>query len=268
MTLTVRQILEPWRNARTAIVSFAASFLVVPLIAFAVTRLFPMEKPLLTGLILLSLAAGSEALPKITEMAKGNARYAVGLMGMQIVVSVICVPFLIAAFLPGVTLDRTKLVMKLIVLVLLPLAAGLFVNSRSESAAKRIERVLHKISTILLIIVFALYIAANFEIISSIFRWDTILVGGIYSAFAFVAGVLLGGPDRDMRMTLGVGSILRSGSIAMVFASQAFSDPKVITMIMLVVILWLPVLPAMVLIFRRVCRDTLLKDSFGSLSRG
>lgn len=51
-TLTVRQILEPLRNNRLVITSFAVSFLVVPLIAFVITRIHPLEEPLKIGLIL------------------------------------------------------------------------------------------------------------------------------------------------------------------------------------------------------------------------
>ena len=267
MTLTVRKILEPWRNARIAISSFAASLLAVPILALAITWAIPLDHALRTGLVLLSLSAGSEALPKIAEMMKGDARYAVGLMGIQITITVIFVPFILAVFVPGVNIHRSVLVMKLVVLVLVPLAVGLFLNARYESAAKRMQLVLHKVSTILLMVVFALYIAANFEILSSICRLDTVLVAVIYSALAFVAGYLFGGPDKEGRITLGVGSLLRSGSIEMVFASQAFTDPKVITMIMLVVVSWLVVLPAMVVTFGWIAAPSFCQGS-QSLSQG
>jgi len=250
-TLTVRQILEPLRNIRLVITSFAASFLIVPLIALVVTRIHPLEEPLKIGLILLSMTAGSEALPKITGSVKGNTAYAVGLMSMQIIVSLVYVPLLISVLLPEVSLNHFKLVMKLALFVLLPLMGGLFLKARHEAVAKSLEHALHKISMVSLLLVFALLVAAKFEVILSILHLEVVLTVIVYLALSFAAGYLLGGPNPDNRMTLAVGSILRSGSIALLVASQAFSDPKVIIMIMLILIMMLPVLPAMIWLFRR-----------------
>jgi len=102
-----------------------------------------------------------------------------------------------------------------------------------------------------LLLVFALLVAIKFEVILNILHLEVVLTVIVYLALAFAAGFLLGGPKPDTRMTLAVGSILRSGGIALVVGSQAFSDPKVIIMIVLVLILILPVLPAMIWMSRR-----------------
>jgi len=251
MTLTVRQILEPLRNIRLVIISFAASFLAVPLIAFVITRIHPLERPLQIGLILLSMTAGSEALPKISAIVKGNTGYAVGLMCMQIIVSLVYVPLLISVLLPQVTINHFKLVMKLVLFVLLPLIGGLFLKARHESTVEKMEHALHKISMVSLLLVFALLIAAKFEVILDILHLEVVLIVIVYLALAFAAGYLLGGPKPDIRMTLAVGSVLRSGGIALVVGSQAFGDPKVIIMIMLILILMVPILPTMIWMFRR-----------------
>jgi BASS family bile acid:Na+ symporter len=209
-----------------------------------------LEEPLKIGLILLSMTAGSEALPKITGIFKGDTAYAVGLMCMQIIVSLVYVPLLISVLLPEVSINHFKLVMKLALFVLLPLVGGLFLKARRESAAKSLEHALHKISMVSLILVFALFIVAKFEVILNILHLEVVLTVIVYLALAFAAGYLLGGPKPDIRTALAVGSILRSGGIALVVASQAFSDPKVIAMIMLILILMLPVLPTMIWMFR------------------
>jgi len=254
-TLTLRQILEPLRNVRLVIVSIAVSFLVVPLIAIVITRIHPLEEPLKIGLILLSITAGSEALPKITGIVKGNTGYAVGLMCLQIIVSLVYVPLLISVLLPEVSISHFKLLMKLVLFVLLPLMGGLFLKARHEPAVAKIEHALHKISMVSLVFVFVLLIAAKFAVVLEILHLEVVLAVIVYLVLSFAAGYVLGGPNPDTRMTLAVGSILRSGGIALVAASQAFSDPKVIVMIMSILILMLPVLPAMVWVFRR-CSPT------------
>lgn len=250
LSLTLRQILEPLRSIRLVISSLAASFLLVPLIAVVLTRIHPLERPLRIGLILLSMTAGSEGLPKITGIVKGNTAYAVGLMCMQLVVSLVYVPSLISVLLPEVSVDHVKLATKLVVLVFLPLATGLLLKARRESAAVRLEHWLHKVSMFSLVLMFALFIAANYSAVLAILHFEAVLTVIVYLALSFIVGYLLGGPNPGTRTALAVGSLLRSGSIAMVVASQAFDDPRVIVMIISIFILMLPVLPVMIWVFR------------------
>ena len=194
-TLTVQKILEPLRNVRLVITSFAVSFVLIPLIAFVITRVHTLERPLQIGMILLSMTAGSEALPKIAGIVKGNTAYAVGLMSMQIIVSLVYVPLLISALLPEVSISHFKLVMKLVLFVLLPLMGGLFLKATYEPAAKSLEHALHKISILSLFLVFALLVAAKFDVILNILHLEVVLSVIAYLALAFAAGYLLGRPE-------------------------------------------------------------------------
>ena len=127
-SLTVRQIIEPLRNVRLVTVSLLTSFIIVPLIALAIAHLFRLDEPLKIGLVLLSMTAGTEALPKVTAIAKGNIAFSVALMFIQLVVSMIYVPSVLAIVLPEVNLHPLQLLLKLFVLVLLPLGVGLFLK--------------------------------------------------------------------------------------------------------------------------------------------
>ena len=63
LSLTTAQILQPLKNVRLVILALLANFVLVPLLAFGITRLIPMDQSLQIGLIVLSTVAG-RALPR------------------------------------------------------------------------------------------------------------------------------------------------------------------------------------------------------------
>jgi beta-1,4-mannosyltransferase len=57
-SLTVSQIFAPLRSVRLVVVALVGNFVLVPLLAIALTRLSPLSEPLKIGVILLGVAAG------------------------------------------------------------------------------------------------------------------------------------------------------------------------------------------------------------------
>jgi hypothetical protein len=86
--LTIAQIIAPLRNVRLLVLSLLANFVLMPLAAIALARLLRLDEPLGVGLLLLGAAAGAPFLPKLTQVAKGNLAFAVGLMVLLLVITV------------------------------------------------------------------------------------------------------------------------------------------------------------------------------------
>jgi Sodium Bile acid symporter family len=57
-SLTVSQIFAPLRSVRLVVLALVGNFVLVPLLAIALTRLIPLSEPLKIGVILLGVAAG------------------------------------------------------------------------------------------------------------------------------------------------------------------------------------------------------------------
>jgi predicted Na+-dependent transporter len=240
--LTLRQILDPLRNVRLVITSLGVSYILVPLIAIVISRVIPLEQPLRIGLVLLSMTAGTEAGPKIIETAKGNVAFSVALLSMQLIVTIMYVPLVLSMLFPEVHFDHTKLLLKLFALVLLPMASGLFLKARHEAIAERLSPFIHGTSTVFMFLMAGLIIILNFAEIVRLVGSGAILAGMIFVVISFVAGYLLGGPERENKLTLGFMSGARNASISLMIASQVFDNPDVLLMITLTVILMLCIL--------------------------
>jgi len=240
--LTVARIIEPLHNIRLVALALLANFVLMPLGAFALAKVLWLDEPLGIGLLLLGCAAGAPFLPKLAELAKGNLAFAVGAMVLLMVVTVGYLPIVLPLLLPGVTVDPWTIARSLVLLMLLPLAAGLALKARYADWAARVKPALDWISNISLILLVLLITAANIDKVLQVFGTRGILAGLLFIAFGFGTGWLLGGLGVGTRRVMALGTGQRNIAAALVVANQSFSDAKVVVMVIVVAIVGLIIL--------------------------
>lgn len=234
LSLTVGQIVAPLKNIRLVALSLTANFVLAPLAAFGLWKAFGLDEPLGIGLLLCGLAAGAPFLIKLAEFAKADMAFAVGLMVLLMVVTVGYVPLVLPVFVAGTAVNPARIAVSLVVLMLIPLAAGLALRARGPGIAARFRPVIGKVSTLSMILVIVLTIAAHFNSVLSVFGTFGILATVVYTMICAGIGWLLGGSAA--RDVLALGTAQRNAAAAFVVAGQNFDDPKVVVMITVVLI--------------------------------
>src|SRR5689334_7547274 len=78
LKLTVKQIWEPLRNIRLVILSLLTNFLLVPVFIYLLLQVVPLTEPVKDGFIIMALASGPPALPKLAQIVKGNLAFSTG----------------------------------------------------------------------------------------------------------------------------------------------------------------------------------------------
>jgi BASS family bile acid:Na+ symporter len=242
LNLTVGQIIAPLRNARLVVLSLLVNFVLMPLGALALAGLLRLDQPMGVGLLLLGSAAGAPFLPKLAQIAKGNLAFGVGLMVLLMVVTVGYLPLVLPLLLPGVSVDPAKIARSLFLLMLLPLAGALAVKAYFADVAARTKPLFDRLSNLGLIVLMLLITTGNVNNVLAVFGTGGILAGLLFIAIGFVTGWLLGGPDRNTRRVLALGTAQRNIAAALVVGSQSFSDPKVVVMVVVVAIVSLLIL--------------------------
>jgi BASS family bile acid:Na+ symporter len=240
--LTTAQIVEPLRNVRLVALALLANFVLMPLGAIALVKVLWLDEPFGIGLLLLGCAAGAPFLPKLAELAKGNLAFAVGAMVVLMVVTVGYLRIVLPLLLRGITVDTWNIARSLGLLMLLPLAVGLVLKARYEDLATRVKPWLDWISNVSLILVILLITAANLDKVLQVFGTRGILAGLLLIAVGFGIGWLLGGPGNDTRSVMALGTGQRNVAASFVVATQSFSDPKVVVMVIVVAIVGLIIL--------------------------
>ena len=224
LSLTVSQILQPLRNTRLVIMALAANFVVVPAVAFALTRIIPLDQSVQIGLLLLGTAAGAPFLPKLAQIAKANVAFAVGLMTILIIVTIVYLPIVLPLLLPGVKVDAGQIALSLIVTMFVPLLIGLFIKARYEGAAGALQPVMSQISTISLALLLVLMLALNVKNVIALFGTGAILATLLFLAISLLVGYFLGGPSTETRQVLALGTGQRNLSAAFIIATASFAD--------------------------------------------
>ena len=253
--LTIGQIVTPLRNRRLVVLALLGNFVLMPLAAVILSTLLRLDQPLGVGLLLLGTAAGAPFLPKLAEIAKGNLAFAVGLMVLLMVVTIGYLPLVLPLLLQGVSVNPAKIARSLVLLMLLPLGAGLALKARYEEAAARVKPVLDRVSSLSLILLVLLISAANIRNVLDVFGTRGILAGILFIVLGFGIGWLLGGPEADTRRVLALGTGQRNIAAALVVGSQSFDDPKVVVMVIVVAIVGLLILMPLSRVLAKRCLD-------------
>jgi bile acid:Na+ symporter, BASS family len=234
--LALGDIVKPLRNVRVVALLLFANFVLMPIAAIFLAKVLWLDEGFAVGLLLLGCAAGAPFLPKLAELAGGDLPFAVGAMILLTLASVAYLPIALPLLLPGITVDSWKIARSLVLFMLLPLAAGLFLKAQYEEWAERLRPIIDRIANVSLILLIALITAANLDKVLQVFGTRGILAGLLFIALGLGIGWLLGGSDTKTKSVMALGTSSRNIAAALVVGSQSFSDPKVVVMIIVVAI--------------------------------
>jgi bile acid:Na+ symporter, BASS family len=230
--LTIRDIVEPLRNVRLLLASLAANFLVMPAAAWVVSRLLSLEPDLHAGMMIVSAVAGAPLVLKAAQLARGDVRFAVSLVTLQVVATVLYLPFALPLLIPGISVDTVSIAMPLILEILLPLGLGLLMNLRYDEEAKMTRPVMGSVSNLSLAVMLALNLS-NVRQVLALLGTGAIAATILLVLAGFGTGWLLGGPKAATRRTLAFGTAQRNFAAAFVIGASSFADRPAVMVLLL-----------------------------------
>jgi predicted Na+-dependent transporter len=242
LSLSLQQMTQPLKNVRLVILALLGNFVLVPLLAFAIIKLIPLEEPLQIGVILLGTAAGAPFIPKLVQGAKGNVAYAVGLMFLIMVVTIFYLPFVLPLLLPGVEINPWDIAKSLIATMLIPLVIGMLIKSHSPDVADHWAPVMNKISSLSVLILLVVGLGLNISNILGFIGTRGIGAMTLLILGALVIGLLFGGRDPGVRSAMGLSTANRNGAAALLVATQNFSGTDTLPFVLVGVVLLLLIL--------------------------
>ncbi len=242
LTLKLRAILEPWRDRRLVLVALVLNFVAAPALAVCLVRVIPIERPYAIGLLLLGGAAGAPFLPKLVEGAGGDLGFAVALMTLLTVGTTFFMPFVLPLIVPGLQASPWSIARPLIALILAPLAIGMVWRSWAPASSAVFQPILARLGSLSAVVLIVLLGLLYFDDLLDLLGSGVLAAAAVYIGSLTVAGYLLGGPHDRIRGVLGLGTGARNIGAALVAASESFSEPKVMIMLVASTIVMLIVL--------------------------
>jgi predicted Na+-dependent transporter len=241
-----KQFLEPLKDKSLLLKSLTANFILVPLLTFIILQVIPLQQGLAIGLVLMATAAGSPFMLKLVQFMKADIAFAVGLMLILSIVTLIYMPLVLSILLPGVSVNHLSIAVSLLVLIFLPLISGTVVKSRYNGIAKIIQPTFNQISNIFIFVVIVLYLGLNYKDFLAVFGTGALIASLIFVLTAFLIGYFLGGPSKNTKPVLGLGTAMRNSSAAFVVAVANFSSEYNV-MVMIVVVYMLSIIIMMII---------------------
>lgn len=229
----LREIVAPFRNVRGVLRALLANFVLVPLLAFVVARLFSLDQPLAIGLILVSMAAGAPFLIKLTAHAEHDVGFSATVLLLLLPTTIVYMPIVVPLVLPDAAVSAVAIATPLVLTLLLPLGLGFFVRAKAPALAEHLLPVTGRLSSVALVVLVLSTIVANLRGIVGVLGTAAVPAAVVVIGGAFAIGYALGGRYKETRGVLGLATAQRNIAAATVVATQTFeyAGPVIMTVI-------------------------------------
>lgn len=162
LTMKLNDFKVVFVHPKEMIVGCVAQFTVMPLLAFALGKIFGLEAALLAGVILVGTCPGGTSSNVITYMSKGNVALSVGMTSVNTLLSPLLTPAITYLLLrTSVNVDVWAMCLSILQVVILPIALGFVVNRFAGKFVARAVEFLPVVSVIAICLIVATVVSHN-----------------------------------------------------------------------------------------------------------
>lgn len=251
LSFTFTQIIRPLRYPDRVFRALVANFILVPLLALGISRLFAFDCSLTSAMALVGMAAGAPFLLKLTQVANSDVRLGASLLVILMPLTVVYMPLAVPLLIKGVSVNAIGIAVPLVLTMFLPLLIGHLLDSFFPQLAFRLQPVARQTSNIALVTIVVTTLVLNGSLFRGLFGTGAVMGAILLTAGGFGIGYLISSQGFNRRTVMGLGTGQRNIAAALVVASQDFDDPKMLTMIVLFSIVDLLVLFPIAMILRK-----------------
>jgi BASS family bile acid:Na+ symporter len=220
--------------------SLLAVFVIMPVVAVLLVRIFNFLPAVEVVLIALAISPVPPLLPKRESQYGGLASYGLGLMAVLALVAIVAIPA--ALDLLGLLFGRSLAVAPgavaglVLKTTLAPMAAGLAVRAMAPQNAERIEKVVTPLAAALMAIGVVALVIGTASAMWALVGGGTLVAFVLYTLLGLFVGHLLGGPNPDESAVLALSTAYRHPVIALTLATTNFPDQEFGALVLLYLI--------------------------------
>ena len=235
--LRLSEALEGLRNKRFLGFGLLFGFGLGPAVAWGLTQVIPLEEPYAVGLLLLGMTPCAPFLPMMLTRARADMRYAPAMMMLAAVGTVILMPLTVPRLVPGLSVGAWTIAQPLILLVLLPLIAGMAIHGATPRRAEALLPPVKRVTGIATVVMLALCLVIYGRGFVDALGHFAISAQVLFMALTTTATYALSrGLSQSRRSVLGLGVCTRNvgAALAPLFSAAAI-DPRAVVMVVLAI---------------------------------
>ncbi len=232
--LSIQDFRNILKTPKPALVGISSQFILLPLLTFGLVRLIQPAPSLALGMILLAACPGGNISNFMSQLAGGNSALSVTLTAFSTALAILFTPLNLQfwgslypptlAILQKVSIDPLE-VFKTIVLILgIPLIAGMAFNHWKPGLSKVLSRILKPLSIAIFIGLVIVAFSKNTDIFTEHIH-HVVLIVFIHNAVALSSGFVWGKinrlPERDCR-TLAIETGIQNSGLGLLLIFSFF----------------------------------------------
>ncbi len=225
--LPLEEVKQVFRRWPLVLGGTTIQYMSMPLLAFAVSSVFPLSDDLRLGLIMVGCVPGAMASNVLTMVARGNVSYSLSLTTAATCLSPIFVPVVLKLTMnQSLPTSMSDLVWKLCWMVVIPAVAGFCCGLACQGVRSWAEQIGKIVANLAILWIIAVVVGVNRERLSNV---DHLILAAALSlnlggyAVGLAGGRLLGLPDGMRRaLTLEIG--MQNAGLGTALASKLFVD--------------------------------------------
>ncbi len=168
LTLKTEDFRYVFRHPRNILLGCVSQFTVMPLLAFALGKVFQLDTALLAGVILVGACPGGTASNVITYLSGGDVALSVGMTSVNTLLAPILTPAITYLFLhTSVSVNVWSMFLSMVQVVIVPIALGLLLNHFFGKHTQRAAKALPLVSVLAICLIVMAVVSHNAERIRS-----------------------------------------------------------------------------------------------------
>lgn len=225
MTLKPESFILVFKRPKDILCGIFAQYTIMPLLAFALSRLFGLDAALTAGVILVGTCPGGTASNVITYFAKGDIALSVSITSVNTMLAPILTPLVTYLLLSTtVEVDVISMLLAIVNVILIPIALGFVLNRFFAPATQKMVDLLPVISVVAICMIIATVVAHNAEKIYTC-GFLVLSVVILHNLLGYLCGFALGKllkmePARVKAFSIEIG--MQNSGLATSLASTAF----------------------------------------------
>lgn len=226
MTLTWNRFASVVKSPRIIILGVGLQYLIMPFVAFVLSKLFSLSSDVTVGMVLVGSTAGGTASNVISYLARGNVALSIMLTMTSTVLAVLAMPLLTLLYLEHlVPVPFRGMMVSMLQIVAIPVLFGTTINTLWEKRLEKVRGVFPLVSTGGIVVVIAIIVGLNRENLFTV-GLVTIISVTLHNLCGLISGYwlprLFGYDDQTCR-TLSIEVGMQNSGMSVALAVKHFS---------------------------------------------
>lgn len=226
LTLTLRDFRRVLGMPALILLGVSLQFLLMPLLAWLISRGVALETLLATGMVLVGASPGGTASNVMTYLAGGNVALSITLTALSTLLAVVFTPWLSWLYIDAaIEVPVWSMLETILLLVVAPVLSGMLLNQFLPRVIKPVQALCPLVATLAIVLIIAIVFALNKDSMAALsFALITAVV--LHNALGLTLGYLAGrcfGYSESICRTLAIEVGMQNSGLAVALALKNFA---------------------------------------------